>query len=135
MTHENEAFEELPDELVATLKAADRQVSLIGSRVDREIAQQAAAHFAGRRSRARFGPPAWAAIAATVLVGLFLAQLDQPMLERATPVYGDIDGSGQVDIADVLQLARSRENDASAQGEIDAFAYRIVSLESGGESS
>lgn len=134
MTREDKEHEDLPQDLIDQLKSADRPVSMITKRVDREIARLAQAQFSSRQpvwSR----PPAWAAIAATVLVALFLVQLRGPQVVERGPIYADLDNSGRIDIADVLHLARASGTKQQGQAEIDAFAMRIVSLKPSGETS
>lgn len=122
---DNEAFDDLPQALVDELKAADRPVPMITARADREIAAMARAHFAGRRRPAYLRPAGLAAVAASVLVAVLVLQLQAPAPDDGA-LYGDLDRSGQIDIADVLAAARTRS--ASAP-ELEAFAYRVVSLE------
>ena len=135
MEQENEQFEELPQALIDELKATDRPVPMITARVDREILQLARAQFEQRRPPAWKSRPAWAAIAATVLIALFILDFRNPSPEQQSALYGDIDNSGRVDIADVLALARSREPDDLTQAEIDALAMHIVSLNPVGDAS
>lgn len=134
MEPENKQPEDLPQSLIAELKATDRAVPLITARVDREIAALAADHFASRR-KPSWSRTGWAAMAATLLVALLAAQFVS--VDNAPPdaVFADIDGSGQIDIADVLALARTRDAGEITQAELDAFALRVVSLSSGGDTS
>lgn len=122
---DNEPFDDLPPSFVDELRAADRPVPMITARADREIAAMAEAHFAGRRRRARLRPASLAAIAASVLVAVLVLQLQAPAPDDGA-LYGDLDRSGQIDIADVLAAARTEKASAA---ELDAFAYRVVSLE------
>ena len=108
---------------------------MITSRVDREISQLAEAHFSNRRRSVWSRRPAWAAIAAAVLVSLFLVQLRGPQVDEQVATYADLDGSGNIDIADVLLFARTRGGELESQADIDAFAMRVVSLASLGETS
>jgi len=135
MTREEKEHEDLPQDLIDQLKLADRPVSMITSRVDREVSQLAEAHFSTRRRPVWTRRPAWVAIAATVLVALFLVELRGPQVDEQLPIYADLDNSGRVDIADVLHLARARGANQMEQAEIDAFAMRIVSLTTTGETS
>jgi hypothetical protein len=134
MEPENEQFEDLPQSLIAELKATEQVVPLITARVDREVAGLAADHFASRRKRA-WAHPAWAAIAATILVAILATQFVGVDTAPPEAVYADVDGSGQIDIADVLALARTRNPEQITQAELDAFAMRVVSLSSGGDAS
>ncbi len=133
MTREDDEYEDLPKTLIDQLKSADQPIPMITSRVDREIYRLAQAQFSGRQ-RVWGRRSAWAAIAATVLVALFLVQLRGPQVVEPGPVYADLDNSGRIDIADVLHLARAG-GAGQRQAEIDAFAMRIVSLAPSGETS
>ena len=133
MAPEEEQFEDLPRSLIEELKSADQPMPMITARVDREISQMARAHFSMRRQPARLPRPAWAAIAATLLITVLVAHWQVPPEQGA--IYADIDRSGRIDIADVLALARSQESGERSQADLDAFALRIVSLKSHGESS
>ena len=133
MTHDENNHEDLPQALIDELKSGDRPVSLITSRVDREIMAQAEQQFAGRRRHVLASYPTWAAVAAAVLVAVFFIRLDAPSYQEPAGAYADLDESGSVDIADVLYLARSNDSGRITQAEIDAFAMSIVSLTPGGE--
>ena len=131
--HEDDKLEALPDELVAELKKADKPGALITAKVDRSVLNLAREQFASRPEKRRRVAPAWYAVAATVL----LAVLVLPMASRFGTVddglYADVDNSGQIDIADVLTLAR-RDGEVT-QAELDAFAQQIVSLADTGDTS
>ncbi len=114
----------LPDELVRALRAEERPLDLLTARVDREIRARAATQFSRRRER-RPALAAAAAVLVAVTAGWFVAIGPGPELRD------DFDGSGRVDIADVLALARSGQASAA---EIDALAMRIVALDNGEES-
>lgn len=132
MANEDEQPDDLPRALVDELESADRPMPLITARVDREIAAQARSHFAARRQPARVPRSAWAAMAATaatVLLAVLMLQSRAPLPPASDDVYADVDGSGRVDIADVLALARAREAGERSRAELDAFAMRIVTLE------
>ena len=135
MTREEKEHEDLPQGLIDQLKSADQPVSMITSRVDREISRLAESQFSSRRRPFWNRRPALVAIAATVLVTLFFVQLRGPQVDEQVPIYADLDNSGRIDIADVLHLARSRGSEQESQADIDAFAMRIVSLASLGETS
>lgn len=135
MIDENEERDNLPRELIDRLKAADRSVPMITSRVDREIADLSKAHFSDRQRPAWKPRAAWAAVAAAVVVALVVAQLHGPVVDEPAVIYADLDGSGRIDIGDVLQLAREHSGNEKAQADIDAFAMRIVSLSRAGETS
>ncbi len=72
-------------------------------------------------------PGAWAAAAASAVLAVGLTTSYLPDRDRG-PIYADIDGSGQIDIADVLALAR----EGVPQAELDAFARRVVALDRDG---
>lgn len=130
--HEDESIDELPRSLVEKLKAADRGTPVITARVDREIAALAERHFAGRR-RARGWRTALTAVAASVLVAVLVLQWPLPAPEGDASLYADVDGSGRIDIADVLARAREQGPDARSRAALDAFAYRIVALDPSGD--
>ena len=126
MTGTNEQDERLPQALIDELKHIDRAPKVITSRADRYLAGRASDHFASRRIPRWQQQPAWGAAAACVLaVALFathrLSDRDD------TSLYADIDGSGQINIADVLALARTEQG--IDQADLDAFAYRLVALD------
>ncbi|NOR35268.1 MAG: hypothetical protein GQ577_00840 [Woeseiaceae bacterium] len=129
MTHNDDETEELPDALIEALKSADEAVPLITARVDREVLKMARDQFAGRKPAWR-RRPAWAAVAATALIAIFVVQLDQPTQQ----VNLSIKAARPADITDVLKLARERAGDPAAQVEIDALAMRVVSLSPAGAS-
>lgn len=130
MAHDDAQEDDLPPGLAEALKAADEPLPLVTARVDRELAALAEAQFRTRR-RPGVRRAAWAALAAAVLVAVLVVPRQQPAPEPPG-VYADVDGSGSVDIADVLALARSKE--APSQAQLDAFARRVVSLDGGGAS-
>jgi len=135
MTRDEQEYDDLPQDLIDQLKSADQPVSMITSRVDREISQLAEAHFSRRRQTVWSRHPAWAAVAATALLALLLVQLRGPQVDEHVPIYADLDNSGRIDIADVLYLARTRGAEQQQRAEIDAFAMRVVSLAPTGETS
>lgn len=131
LTTQDDESLEVPEALVARLKAADRAPPLITAQVDRRVLADAKAQFARRRPvwRQRAPRPVWAALAASLVLGLFIVwDRPQPPSGPAVPVYADVDGSGHIDIADVLALARASGTDAASQAELDAFARQVVAL-------
>jgi len=134
LTQENDTSEQLPNTLIDQLKSADQSDSLITSRVDRQILQLAETQFSSRQAVWQ-RRPVWAAIAATVLIALFVVQLREPTIVEGHSIYADVDQSGQIDIADVLAVARTRDRGEKTQAELDAFAMRIVSLAESEEST
>ncbi len=125
MTDTNENEDQLPAAVIAELRRRDQAPAVITSRVDHALSGMARAHFSSRKVQ-RWRQPVWAAAAACVLlVGLFTTNLLDD--EVGTSIHADVDGSGTVDIADVLALARAGQ--AVDQETLDAFAFRLVSLD------
>lgn len=123
MNRNDEQFDDLPEALIEALRSADESLPLITARVDREVLAMAREQFAARRPAWR--RPAWAAVAAAVVLGVLIIQPgwhQDAMLDE---------NPAQPDIADVLKLARERAGQPGAQAEIDALAYRVVSLGAG----
>ena len=116
----------LPQPMIDELKRLDRAPDVITVRVDRAVAGMALDHFAGRRAPRwqRYG--AWGAVAACAVLVVALTT-GRHAIERESGIFSDIDGSGRIDIADVLALARS--GDGIAQADLDAFALRVVALD------
>ena len=136
MTQETEQFDQLPDAIVARLKARDRALALLTPAVDRAVETAARAQFAPRRSRtaaAQGWRYAAVAAAAVALIAVFIAQPFAPDEALRPRLADDVDGSGRVDVLDAFALARSREGDPGAvsQNRIDALLASIVSLDSG----
>ena len=71
---------------------------------------------------------AWGAAAACAVLVVALTT-GRHALDRDTALYADVDGSGRIDIADVLVLARSEHG--VEQADLDAFAWRVVALSRG----
>lgn len=159
MTSANEHNERLPEALVDELKRLDRAPEVITSRADRNLASLAEAQFAPRRIPRWQPRRVWPAAAAACVLVVVLFTTDQLWEQDGTSLYADIDGSGQIDIADVLALARAgvanetrgqskitpgraiRHNGddvtltpfvAVNQADLDAFAYRLVALDRDG---
>lgn len=126
MADNNIPDDRLPEALIDELKRRDEAPDAITSRVDRSLAAAARAHF-GETRAAWHRPGAWAAAAASAALAVGLATSYLPDRDGG-PVYADIDGSGRIDIADVLALAR----EGVAQAELDAFARRVVALDGDG---
>ena len=131
MTHENDNLDRLPESLISELKKADEPGPLITAKADRAVASLAGEHFGSRPERKRRAAPVWLAAAATLVLAVFLLQTQDQPDTGLTDYYADVDRSGQIDIADVLALAR-RGDRAPTQAELDAFAMRIVSLDEDG---
>ncbi len=132
--YDEDNLEGLPDELVAELKKADKPGSLITAKVDRSIANLAREQFESRPERRRRMAPAWYAVAATVLLAVLVLPVTNRLVMDDDGLYTDVDNSGQIDIADVLTLAR-RSDGKITQEQLDAFAMQIVSLAEPGETS
>ena len=126
MTDKHIPDDHLPEALIDELKRRDAAPDVITSRVDRALAAAANAHFGEPRAVWR-RPGAWGAAAASAVLAVGLATSYLPDRDRG-PIYADIDGSGRIDIADVLALAR----EGVAQAELDAFARRVVALDRDG---
>lgn len=135
MEHENIQIEDLPQTLIDELKVAEKKVPLITASVDRRISDAAKEQFKRRRQPPWKSRPAWVAIAATLLIAVMVVQFGGINTAPLETIYADVDGSGQIDIADVLALARTRDPEQITQAELDEFAMRIVSLSSGGDAS
>lgn len=130
MEQENNNIEELPAALVDELKARDRDVTVLTARVDREIEALATTQFSARRGKRRISRPAWAALAASVLIAVLVLGPESIENDGEQAILADLDGSGRIDIADVLYLARQRGSEQVSEQEIDAMAMQIVSLAS-----
>lgn len=130
MPHQNDNSEELPEGLIRALKAVDAAPPVITARVDRTLGVMAVRHFGSRRRTwKRHG--GWALVASVALVAVLAVQTTRPPASDANELYADVDGSGRVDIADVLALARG-ERTGVTQADLDDFAMRVVSLDAGG---
>lgn len=134
MTHEENHSDRLPDPLIAELRRADKPNPLITAKVDRTVANLAREHFSSRTGKRRHTGPAWLAVAATMLVAVFLLQTQDQPEPGVTELYTDVDNSGQIDIADVLALARRHDREAT-DTDLHAFAMRVVSLSDSGDES
>ena len=158
MTGVNEQNERLPGALIDELKRIDRAPEVITSRVDRNLADMAHAQFKQRRIPRWQPQGAWGAAAAACVLVVVLFTTNHLWEQDDRSIYADIDGSGQLDIADVLALARAGREDKTrgqskitpdraigrdgddftltpfvvvGQAELDAFAYRLVALDQG----
>ena len=123
MADQNIPDDRLPEALIDELKRRDDAPDAITSRVDRTLAAAARAHFGEPQRAVWQRPGAWAAAAASAVLAVGLATSYLPDRD-----YADVDGSGRIDIADVLALAR----EGVAQAELDAFARRVVALDGDG---
>lgn len=123
MTEHEPQFEELPPEIVARLRAADRAEPIVDPATDRAVLHSAERYFYFRRARhtaARLKRLVPLAAAAVVLLALLIVQ---PVHRLRHP--DDVDGSGRVDILDAFALARMPDGEEAGR----ALANRIVALE------
>jgi hypothetical protein len=145
MSQDKQTFDQLPETIVARLRARDRAVSQLTPTTDRAVIEAARAQFAGRPStlapeRSRtlrsWRYPA-AAAAAVALVALLIARpFDNTGVapQMAPQMANDVDGSGSVDVLDAFALARARAADANAasQARIDELMAEVVALSPSG---
>ncbi len=126
----DDSQDELPSNILRALRESERGITTITPQVDRAILDLAGEHFKGREAGLRkiANSPWWLAAAASVVVALVLFTAQKPEPVRAESVYADADGSGKIDIADVLYLARKNDNRRPSQAQLDAFAFRLVAL-------
>jgi hypothetical protein len=128
-----ETPETLPPAILERLRRLDRAQPIVDPRTDRAVLDAARAYFRTRPQRAARGRR-WAVPLAAAATLLLAAILMRPLLvDTGVPARDDIDGSGRVDILDVLALARERvargDRAASTEARIDELAYRIVALD------
>ena len=124
--------ETLPPAIASRLRRLDRAEAIFDPRSDRAVLEAARSYFAARPAaparRSRWALPLGAAAAV-----LLAAVLVRPLVFH-TPSADDVDGSGRVDVLDVLALARLRAAGGDASGitdtRIEELAYRIVALDS-----
>lgn len=133
MKQERNPSDELPEALIARLRMADESIPIITARVDREISNLASQQFSSRPDKRRVAPM-WFAVAATMVLAVFLIQSFERTDTGTAELYSDVDGSGQIDIADVMALAR-RSDQAASDAALAAFAMRVVSLKNDGDAS
>jgi len=124
--------ETLPPAIASRLRRLDRAEAILDPRTDRAVLEAANAYFAGRPATARARRPRWALPLGAAAVVLLAAVLMRPLV--FAPSADDVDGSGRVDVLDVLALARMRAAGGDATGiteaRIEELAYRIVALDS-----
>ena len=123
--------EALPAAIRARLRDLDRAQPIVDPRTDRAVLDAAHAYFRVRpvrsaRNRRWIAP--FAAAASLVLVAILVWPF---VTDVRSPLRDDIDGSGRVDILDVLALARERAAGGAGitDASIDELAYRIVALD------
>ena len=115
----------LPQPLIDELRRLDRAPDVITARVDRTVAATAREHFSVRGAPRWRRHGAWGAMAACAVLAVALA-IGRQALDGEPALYSDVDGSGRIDIADVLALARS--GSGVDEADLDAFAWRVVAL-------
>ena len=120
-----EPDDHLPQALIDELKRLDRAPGVITARVDRAVAAAARDHFSARGFPWWRRHGAWGAVAACAVLAVALT-VGREALDRDSALYSDVDGSGRIDIADVLALARS--GSGVDQADLDAFAWQVVAL-------
>lgn len=124
----------LPPAIASRLRRLDRSQPIVDPRTDRAVLDAAHRHFGARPVSSRTRRARWAMPFGAVAAALLVAVLVQPFGPFAPQAMrDDIDGSGRVDILDVLALARMRASgDVSGvtEARIEELAYRIVALDS-----
>jgi len=123
----------LPPAILERLQRLDRAQPIVDPRTDRAVLDAAQAYFRARPQRAARGRR-WTVPFAAAATLLLAAILMRPFLvDTGVPPRDDVDGSGSVDILDVLALARERvargDRAAITEASIDELAYRIVALD------
>ena len=133
MDPDTEQSETLPPAIASRLRALDRAQPIVDPRTDRAVLEAASKYFAARPATVRARRPRWALPLGAAAAVLVAAVLMRPLVFDA-PSADDVDGSGRVDVLDVLALARMRAAGGDASGITDArieeLAYRIVALDS-----
>ena len=132
MNPDAETPEALPAAIRARLRDLDRAQPIVDPRTDRAVLDAAHAYFQARPARSARNRR-WIAPFAAAASLLLVAVLVWPFVtEVRTPLRDDVDGSGRVDILDVLALARERAAGGAGitDASIDELAYRIVALDS-----
>ncbi len=125
MTNQQKPDFDLPDGLVDRLKQADQAPAVITAKVDRAVSAMTSEQFSTRPGR-RISAPVWLSAAASVALAVFIVQMQAPAPSEGV-LYSDVDGSGQIDIADVMAMAMREQDDVSA-AELEAFAMQVVAL-------
>lgn len=128
----NEQPETLPPAIASRLRKLDRAEPIFDPRTDRAVLEAANAYFAARPATVRVRRARWAVPLGAAAAMLLAAVLMRPLV--FAPSADDVDGSGRVDVLDVLALARMRAAGGDASGiteaRIEDLAYRIVALDS-----
>jgi hypothetical protein len=125
--------EVLPPAIVIRLRDLDRAQPIVDPRTDRAVLDAARSHFAQRPTALRPRRARWTLPLGAAAAVLVAAVLMRPLVLDPGPP-DDVDGSGRVDVLDVLALARLRAERGDASGvtgaRIDELAFRIVALDS-----
>lgn len=124
--------ETLPPAIAARLRALDRAEPILDPRTDRAVLDAARAQFGSRPARsARRARRRWAVPFAAAATLLLAAILLRPLGVDVARDRDDVDGSGRVDILDVLALARMRAEGGAGvtDASVESLAYRIVALD------
>ncbi len=118
---------------MSRLRRLDRSQPIVDPRTDRAVLESAHRYFAARPVPARARRARWALPLGAVAAMLLAAVLVRPLVfDGSPPARDDVDGSGRVDILDVLALARMRAaGDAAGvtDARIEELAYRIVAID------
>ena len=126
----SESPETLPQTIVERLRRLDRSQPIVDPRTDRAVLDAAQAYF--RTRPARFARGRWAVPFAAAATLVLAAILVRPLVFDPAPARDDVDGSGRVDILDVLALARMRaagDTVGVTEARIEELAYRIVAID------
>jgi hypothetical protein len=128
-----EQSESLPPAIARRLRELDRAQPIVDPRTDRAVLEVALSYFAARPAVSRPRRPRWTLPLGAAAAVLMAAVLMRPFASDP-PARDDVDGSGRVDVLDVLALARMRAAAGDASGvteaRIDELAERIVALDS-----
>ena len=126
--------ETLPPSIASRLRALDRAQPIVDPRTDRAVLESARRYFQSRPVSTRPRRARWSLPLGAAAAVLLAAVVMRPFVLNGPPAADDVDGSGRVDVLDVLALARMRAAAGDASGvtdaRIDELAYRIVMLES-----
>ena len=133
MNPNTEQLDTLPPRIAGRLRQLDHAQPIVDPRTDRAVLEAARSYFAARPATSRPRRARWAVPLGAAAAVLLVAVLMRPLVLDA-PSTDDVDGSGRVDVLDVLALARMRAAGGEASGvtasRIDELAFRIVALDS-----
>ena len=129
----NQQPETLPPAIVSRLRRLDRAQPIVDPRTDRIVLEAARSYFEARPISSRTRRARWSLPLSAAAAVLVVAVLMRPLILDNPPMADDVDGSGSVDVLDVLALARQRAERGDASGvttaRIEDLAYRIVALD------